>query len=122
MGFFEVRCGPTFRLFVPLLPAFFFRLLLGRCTLREYRLALAESESRLGVLLDRVVLCFLAVFFDLCAERGFNDDARDLVDILFLFLFEVLFNSQRAPKLLGALKLKPALWKTDLLVFSESII
>lgn len=81
MDFFEGR-GPSFRLFIFFFPAFFFRFLLERCLLSEYRLVPSESERVLTFRLGRVVICFLGVFFERCAERDL--EVRGLVDILFI--------------------------------------
>jgi hypothetical protein len=117
MVFFEVRCGAIFRLFISFFPAFFLRLLLERCALSEYRLLLIAFESRLGFLLDRVVICSLAFFLEACAERGLKDDVCDVVDLLFLL--GTSLNSQQAPKLATALQLKSVPCKTDLRALSE---
>ena len=112
MGFFEVRCGAILRLLISFFPAFFLKLLLERCALSEYRLLLIAFDSRLGFLLDWVVICSLVFFLEACAERGLKDDVRDVVD--FLFLLGVSLNSQQAPKLATALQLKTVPCKTDL--------
>jgi hypothetical protein len=112
MDFFEVRCGPIFRLLISSFPAFFLGLLLDRCASSGYRLLLTEFES-LGFLLDRVVICSLAVFFlVVCGERGLNDDVLDLVDILFSLRFHFQLST--------ALQLKPAPWNG--FAYSESTI
>jgi len=90
---------------------------LERCALSEYRLLLIAFESRLGFLLDRVVICSLAFFLEACAERGLKDDVCDVVDLLFLL--GTSLNSQQAPKLATALQLKSVPCKTDLRALSE---